>query len=45
MVDLINAIFFSFWTFAGTFLLLGLIVKGIAAVAAAVIVVTRRPEK
>lgn len=42
MADLINAIFYSFWTFAGTFLLLSLVVKGLVAVAAVIVALAGR---
>lgn len=34
MADLVNAIFYSFWTFAGTVILLSIAVKGLVAITA-----------
>lgn len=34
MADLINAVFYSFWTFAGTVILLSIAVKGLVAITA-----------
>lgn len=36
MADLINAIFYSFWTFAGTVILLSIAVRGVVAITAVI---------
>ncbi|HEV7253833.1 MAG TPA: hypothetical protein VGN97_12175 [Mesorhizobium sp.] len=42
MADLLNAIFYSFWTFAGTLLLLSLVVRGLVALCALIVGMTIR---
>jgi len=37
MADLLNAVFQSFWTFAGTVILLGIVTRGIVAILALMI--------
>ncbi|WP_313666217.1 hypothetical protein [Shinella sp.] len=36
MADLINAVFYSFWTFAGTVILLSIAVRGVVAITAVI---------
>lgn len=38
MADLLNAIFFSFWTFAGTAILLSIVTRGIVAIVALLVI-------
>lgn len=41
MIELFNAVFYSFWTFLGTFMLIGVITQGVVAFAA--IIFGRKP--
>ncbi|WP_277996376.1 hypothetical protein [Ensifer sp. Root142] len=38
MADLFNAIFYSFWTFTGTAILLGIVTKGLVAIVALLVI-------
>lgn len=38
MADLLNTIFYSFWTFAGTAILLSIITRGIVAIVALLVI-------
>lgn len=38
MADLLNVIFYSFWTFIGTAILLGIVTRGIVAILAILVV-------
>lgn len=37
MLELFNAVFYSFWTFAGTVILLSIVVHGLAIIASAIL--------
>lgn len=42
MAELMDAIFYSFWTFAGTAILLGIVTRGLVAIVALVALGGRR---
>jgi hypothetical protein len=44
MVDLLNVIFSSFWTFIGTAILLGIVTRGLVSLLAVVIASGRNPN-